>query len=156
MIMDALRPCPDSALLAAFIDGTLGDYERTAVVSHLSDCAQCRAVALTVAEFRELTASDAHWHTAVPPAPLGETRVHRWARAKTRAPTLALVAVATIAAIALPLLYLLPSWSARQAVATLVDAAEGQRPLEARVTGGFAYAAPQQISPTNRAHAAGN
>ena len=43
--MDAHRPCPDSALLAAFLDGTLTGYERTAVVSHLAECPECRAVA---------------------------------------------------------------------------------------------------------------
>lgn len=140
--MDALKPCPDSALLAAFIDGTLADYERTAVVTHLSECPQCRAVALTVVDFREVTASDQHWHQAAlaPPALVPRPRVRRWAREKTRAPALALAAVATIAAVAIPVFFILPSWSSDQAISTLVTAVEGHRPLEARVAGGFHYA----------------
>src|SRR5262245_17398543 len=100
-MMDARRPCPDSALLAAFLDGTLADYERTAVVTHLAECAQCRAVALTVVEFREVEALDEIWHTETPreERAMASTRVAKWATRKTRAPALAAAAVAALGGI---------------------------------------------------------
>jgi tetratricopeptide (TPR) repeat protein len=147
--MDAHRPCPDAALLAAFIDGALPEYERTAVVSHLVECDECRAVAMTVVEFREVEAFDASWEREAPlppPAPLMAGGVTRWSREKTRAPALAIAAVAAIVAIAIPVYFAIqgftPSWSAQQAVSTLIDAAEEQRPLEARLSGAVVYAAP--------------
>ena len=112
--MDARGPCPDSALLAAFLDGTLVGYERTAVVEHLADCAQCRAVAVTVVEFREVQALDQIWdhetlaHEAPAPA---HTRIARWARRKTRAPSFAAAALIPFTVVCL-LQYLFgPSYS---------------------------------------------
>lgn len=92
---DAQRPCPDAALLAAFLDGALDDYERTAVVSHLVECQQCRAVALTVVEFHEVQALDELWQAGgvpTPPPPRAATGVQRWSREKIRAPALAIAA----------------------------------------------------------------
>ena len=149
--MDARRPCPDSALLAAFLDGTLADYERTAVVSHLAECQECRAVALTVIEFREVEALDTLWDRTAepaPPPPLFERGAIRWTREKTRAPALALATAAAIAALAVPIYFIYPLGSAQQAVSTLIEVAEGQRPVEARVSGVAAYAPPP--SETNR------
>ena len=147
--MDAHRPCPDSALLAAFLDGTLADYERAAVVSHLAECAECRAVALTVVEFREVEALDALWEqraAAAPPEPLTVGGATRWTREKTRAPALLVAGVAALAAMAVPIYFALsipaPSSSAQDAVSTLIEAAEEQRPLEARLSGAAAYAPP--------------
>lgn len=147
--MDAHRPCPDSALLAAFLDGTLADYERAAVVSHLAECAECRAVALTVVEFREVEALDALWEqrpAAGPPEPLPVGGATRWTREKTRAPALLVAGVAALAAMAVPIYFALsipaPSSSAQDAVSTLIEAAEEQRPLEARLSGAAAYAPP--------------
>jgi tetratricopeptide (TPR) repeat protein len=143
--MEARRPCPDSALLAGFLDGTLADYERTAVVSHLAECPECRAVAVTVVEFREVEALDELWQRvpAPPPAPPRLAGgVTRWSREKTRAPALAIAAAAAIAVLAAPVYFLLPSWSAQQAVSNLVDVVEGQRPIEARLAGAVSYAPP--------------
>jgi tetratricopeptide (TPR) repeat protein len=147
--MDARRPCPDSALLAAFLDGSLSDYERTAVVSHLAECAECRAVAMTVVEFREVEALDALWEHDVeprPPAPLVESPVARWTREKTRAPALAVAITAALAALAVPLYFVLPGESAQHAVASLIEVAEGQRPVEGRLTGTDLYAPPPSLS----------
>ena len=88
-MVDARRPCPDAALLAAFLDGTLAEYERTAVVTHLAECAQCRSVALAVIEFREAETLDELWtaESALPPEEeRAVTRVSRWSHEKTRAP----------------------------------------------------------------------
>jgi tetratricopeptide (TPR) repeat protein len=152
--MDAQRPCPDSALLAAFLDGSLADYERTAVVTHLAECPQCRAVALTVVEFHEVQALDGLWQQVAPPAPpppLVETGALRWSREKTRAPAMALVAVAAAAAVAISLPLLIPARSAPPSAATLRDLAEGHRPLEARLSGTRAYAPPPLTSPPGAA-----
>jgi tetratricopeptide (TPR) repeat protein len=138
--MDARRPCPDSALLAAFLDGALAEYERTAVVTHLAECAQCRAVALTVVEFREVESLDEIWHVDErrEDAPRAATRVARWSWRKTRAPSL-LAAAAVIAAVAASLPFVNFSRPARPTVPSLVDAAGGQRLTDARLTGGFSF-----------------
>ncbi|HUE88502.1 MAG TPA: CHAT domain-containing protein [Vicinamibacterales bacterium] len=152
--MDAQRPCPDSALLAAFLDGALDGYERAAVVTHLAECRQCRAVALAVVEFHEIQAHDDLWQPTIPPPPappLVATRAIRWSREKTRAPALVLAAVAASAALAIPMYRLIPAWSAQRAVAALLDVAEGHRPLEARLSGANAYAPPPSLNPPGAA-----
>ena len=160
--MDAHQPCPDSALLAAFLDGNLADDERTAVVSHLVECAECRAVAMTVVEFREVETLDGLWERptpAPPPEPLFVGGVTRWSREKTRAPALIVAAAAAVAAVAIPVYFsvqfLIPAWSAQQAVSTLIDVAEEQRPVEARLSGASVYAPPpseaRRAAPDDRA-----
>ncbi|HXG89728.1 MAG TPA: zf-HC2 domain-containing protein [Vicinamibacterales bacterium] len=149
--MNARRPCPDSALLAAFIDGTLQDYERTAVVTHLSECGECRAVAMMVVEFAEVTALDELWHPPAPPPIVvnaSKTRVRQWASEKTRAPALMIATAATVVAILIPAFLIYPAWSTRRAVASLVDAAATERPIDARVSGGFNYA-PRGVRSTS-------
>jgi CHAT domain-containing protein len=144
--MDAQRPCPDSALLAAFLDGTLDGYERTAVVTHLTDCAQCRAVALTVVEFREISALDAQWEQppAATSAPVMPSGALTWSRQKTRAPSPARITVVATAALALAIFYLVPylvpASSPQPARAGVTE--PRHRPLEARLSGAMAYAPP--------------
>jgi CHAT domain-containing protein len=156
--MDAHRPCPDSALLAAFLDGTLADYERAAVVSHLVECPQCRAIALTVVEFQEVEALDALWErgdAAPPPSePLFAHRATRWTWAKTRAPSAAAAVAALILAALGAIAYVStlrsqPTASPQQAVSVLLDAAATHRPLEARLAGVTAYApSPSRTVPS--------
>jgi tetratricopeptide (TPR) repeat protein len=147
--MDARRPCPDSALLAAFLDGMLTGYERSAVVTHLAECPVCRKVALTVIEFQEEAAHDAEWQP-VPPArePTAvEMREKRWSSEKTRAPAVAISFAVLLIAVAIPLLDLFLKPPHRAPVETLASAAAGQRPISARVSGGFAFApAPREPS----------
>ena len=143
--MDARRPCPDSALLAAFLDGMLTGYERSAVVTHLAECPVCRKVALTVIEFQEEAAHDAEWHPAPPPAGepgVVETREKRWSSEKTRAPAVAIGFAVLLTVVAVPLFYVLYRPPLRPPVETLASAAAGQRPIFARVSGGFAFAPP--------------
>ncbi len=143
--MDARRPCPDSALLAAFLDGMLTGYERSAVVTHLAECPVCRKVALTVIEFQEEAAHDAEWHPAPPPAgepDAVETREKRWSSEKTRAPAVAIGFALLLTVVAVPLFYFLYRPPLRPPVETLASAAVGQRPIAARVSGGFAFAPP--------------
>jgi hypothetical protein len=134
-MIDARRPCPDSALLAAFLDGTLVDYERSAVVTHLIECAECRSVAVTVVELREVDAQDTLWHpdrTRLPASPPNTGGMTRWTREKTRAPALAAV---LLAALAVPAYFFLDLDSAQhQAVSTLVELADGTRLTRGRVS----------------------
>jgi tetratricopeptide (TPR) repeat protein len=141
--MDAHRPCPDSALLAAFLDGALADFERTAVVTHLAECAQCRAVALTVVEFREVEALDEIWQVATGQEGDAQpsTRVRQWARWKTRAPALVAAMVGAVTVAAASLFYFTSSRPASPD-AVLVSAADGQRLTHARLSGGFPFASP--------------
>jgi tetratricopeptide (TPR) repeat protein len=131
-------PCPDSALLAAFLEGHLSDYERTAVVSHLAECDQCRSVAIGVIGFQEVQALDRMWEPAPPSAggriPVRLTPRPRWRSNRAHAAWL-LAAAAGLAAVALPLLLARGGWFDRRPVVTLVDAVEGTRTVEARVSG---------------------
>jgi Putative zinc-finger len=45
--------CPDDELLASFVDGRLSDPERARVVTHLADCARCRALARETARVQD-------------------------------------------------------------------------------------------------------
>jgi hypothetical protein len=119
-------------------------YERSAVVTHLAECAVCRKVALTVIEFQEQAAHDAEWQPvaqASEPAAV-ETREKRWSSEKTRAPAVALAFAVLLAVVAIPLLDLFFKPPHRAPVETLASAAAGQRPTSARVSGGFAFAPP--------------
>jgi tetratricopeptide (TPR) repeat protein len=96
--MDAHGPCPDAALLAAYLDGGLADDERRAVVSHLAECPQCRAVALTVVEFREVQALDGLWEAESARAQqvASPVRLGRTSRRTSRAPAGALIGLTTV------------------------------------------------------------
>jgi tetratricopeptide (TPR) repeat protein len=139
--MHTTRPCPDSALLAAFIEGGLSPYERPAVVTHLAECDQCRSVAVGVVGFQEVQSLDLLWErpsrqAAVIPIDLSQ-RPEWWRRAAAGAGLVATAAV--LAALAVPLLKQ-NSWFERRPLADLVDATRGARTTEARVSGGFEYA----------------
>jgi CHAT domain-containing protein len=138
------RPCPDSALLAAFIEGELSAYERTAVISHLAECDQCRSVAVGVVGFQEVQALDRLWDAPpappVAPIPVRLTAARPWIPDKSRLAALIVASVAGLAALAVPVLLMQGSWFESPPVAALMDASRGSRPIEARVSGGFRYA----------------
>jgi tetratricopeptide (TPR) repeat protein len=148
--LDARRPCPDAALLAAFLDGTLAEYERTAVVTHLAECAQCRSVALAVIEFREAETLDELWKpesTLPADEDRAVTRVSRWTHEKTRAPAWWAAAAVVAVALSTSFYYIVSSRPAPQPLATLIDAAQAGRVTDARPAGGFAFsAAPDDSS----------
>lgn len=133
--MDTPRPCPDAALLAAFIDGTLTGDERLAVVAHLAECPDCRAVTLTVVEFREVQALDHLWHagSSLPPVPAVDHQAASEAPA-ARGPLRALAFAAGLSlAVLTAAAAIWPGWRAHQdgAPAGLADG----RALEARLSG---------------------
>jgi tetratricopeptide (TPR) repeat protein len=51
---------PDAEDLGRFVEGTLDDPERTAVVDHIADCDDCRMVVVDAAEFIEPAKKESH------------------------------------------------------------------------------------------------
>jgi tetratricopeptide (TPR) repeat protein len=153
--MEARHPCPDSALLAAFLDGALADYERTAVVTHLADCAECRAVALTVVEFREVQALDDIWDAESHPAQEAreETRVARWTSRKTRAPAFLVAAAVVVAGVVLFVsLPVVPTEPPTRAASSSPASVTPSPSVEARLADGMAVTAPD-VPPAAEGHA---
>ncbi|HEU4893905.1 MAG TPA: CHAT domain-containing protein [Vicinamibacterales bacterium] len=139
-----LGECPDSRLIAAYVDGRLSESERDTLHRHLAACDNCTEL---VAEI--VAANDAAVVPAPPessdqpaaPSPVLFFRRHRLAVASTL--------LAAAAALALVVRVMLPqsageisSRDARRAdpnVVSLTAALGGTRPIEGRLTGGFTY-----------------
>jgi len=49
--------------LGRFVEGTLGEHERKAIVAHIADCDECRIVVVDAAEFVEpaIVHSERRW-----------------------------------------------------------------------------------------------
>jgi len=64
MTMTLAHPAVED--LGRFVDGTLDDAGRAAVVAHIADCDECRIVVVDTAEFVEpATASQWHWWVGI-------------------------------------------------------------------------------------------
>ena len=135
--------CPDAETLAAYLDGTLDAASRDAVESHLADCAHCRAA---LAETMTFLAEDAGAHADAPV----HTRVVRPLRWRAALGT-ALAAAAALLIVA----RIAPQWlpwggpdGDRPELQELIAAVakEPTRPVEGRLTGGFAYAPPPVVT----------
>jgi tetratricopeptide (TPR) repeat protein len=123
--------CPDLETIAAYLDGRLGEPERARVSEHLADCEDCYVV------FSE----SAQTHVAAAPREWGSTRGWRgWTTGPNLAWSSAGAALATAAC-----LWLLVGpgrvLSPRPAdeLQALVAAVGTDRPIEGRLSGGFAY-----------------
>jgi putative zinc finger protein len=112
--------CLSDEEMAAFVDGRLSDEERIRVVGHLASCARCREIASSVT----IAVRDE-----------GAPRVVRFTRRFL--PGLAAVA-AVLGIVAFSSLRGLNPSSDNE-MASLVDAVGTARPLEARISGGFAH-----------------
>jgi hypothetical protein len=118
---DGALECPAPEDLAAFIDGTLSPTARQALVHHLADCDRCRELVVdTVALTDEELPSR------------GARRTLTW----TAAGLVLAASVMVMARIQPDLL----RFGARHPYADLVAAVGTNRIVEARLTGGFAYA----------------
>jgi tetratricopeptide (TPR) repeat protein len=121
--------CPDSELIAAYLDGRLTGPERAAVTEHLASCEDCYML------FTE------SWRTHVEEQPALTPVMPMWRRLALPAAGLAAAAMLTLtvqpAALSSALAWLRPSNQAD--VAELVAAVGTQRIVEPRLTGGFAY-----------------
>ena len=125
--------CPDLETIAAYLDGRLDDRERARVTEHLADCEDCYFVMTESAQTASVPASMSE---ASP-----EASERRWWKAKPLAWSSATAgALATAAAVWLAVA---GGWFASSsdsaALQALVAAVGNERPIEARLTGGFAY-----------------
>jgi tetratricopeptide (TPR) repeat protein len=133
--------CPDAELLAQYLDGTLEAGSRDAIESHLTDCARCRfALGETMSLFTAETAPSS--------GPVLHPRVVPFRRRRWRAAAAA--GLATAAALTV-LARVAPQWTPwgadranppelQKLIATVAN--EPTRPVEGRLTGGFAYGLP--------------
>jgi CHAT domain-containing protein len=120
----------DDETLAAFVDGTCDAAERARVVAHLASCDGCRELAAEVTRFAAASA----------PASAAS-------RSPRRAWVLGAVAAAAAIAVGVALVRLAPGNRVRVSpeMAELVSALEGERPIEARLAGGFRWAPPRDV-----------
>src|SRR5262245_13311422 len=116
--------CPEPEQLAALIDGGLSAADRRALEAHLGDCAECREVVADTVAFQGETAQVAPFRRPRLIYPLG--------------------AALLAAAAALVLVVRMDRSSESRVVemADLVAAVGTTRPIEARLSGGFAYGPP--------------
>ena len=142
--------CPDLGLIAAYVDGRLSASECDALHQHLAACDSCTEL---VAEVAAASESSADLAAAADRSPFVRQAPLRSAPAivRRRAALLAGGVLASAAALALLAWFRLPSQDtltnpadagiarANPNVATLVAALGRTRPVEGRLTGGFAY-----------------
>ncbi|HEV7571180.1 MAG TPA: zf-HC2 domain-containing protein [Thermoanaerobaculia bacterium] len=111
--MTMLLAHPESESLARFVEGTLDESERAAIVQHIADCDDCRILVVDAAEFIE-------------PA---KTESHSWWMQ---------IAAAVVVAVSVASFWYL----SRDPLAPMIEASShlSARPTEARLTG-FSYVA---------------
>lgn len=120
--------CLEPELIAALVDGTLGEGERARASGHVARCERCYFL------FTE-TASDRRQQTGVHVLPFFSKRVSFRAAA-------ALVSAAAAVLLIVPIVRsTFPSAAREPGLRDLVAAVGTQRRIEPRLTGGFAYAA---------------
>ena len=135
--------CPEAELLAEYADRVLSEQERTAVEEHLAGCAACRSAVMEAVRFRD--------HDRTESIDRGEARDSNVIPIRRRWIAAVAATIAAAAAIVL-VVRLIRSGSdagpgspeAAQLMAAL--SSEATRPLQGRLTGGYAYAPPPSIT----------
>lgn len=140
-----VTPCPDAEILAAWLDHGLDDRERAGITAHVAGCDDCRTIVANVLKFQDATSEAA---TGQPengrtdaPLPLVSTPESLPVRGRRKivwAGSVLAAAAAVIIAVNLQPARV-DRWRADRRLADLAQAANGQRTVEARLTGGFAY-----------------
>ncbi|HKB09048.1 MAG TPA: zf-HC2 domain-containing protein [Vicinamibacterales bacterium] len=123
--------CPDLESIAAHLDNRLSAHERARMTEHLASCEECYAV------FREAAQTDIGGVVAET-----EGSRERWMRWSGRKLAWASTAAALATAASLWLVIgtgVIPWRPADRELRALVAAVGTDRPIEARLTGGFAY-----------------
>lgn len=115
------RACPDAETLAAWIEGRLAEDERRRVAEHVAGCADC----IELVDFANET-----FHAEGVGAPV--IRPARWQRW--------LLAAAAVLAVAIPLSLFVRLRSSDPVQELVAVAPRSARPVEARLSGGFAWA----------------
>jgi len=125
--------CPDLELIAAYLDNRLSTRERARMTEHLASCETCYAV------FREAAQTDV---SDVVAEDVRSREQGPWWRGRTLAWSSAAAGLATAAAVWLVVgAGVIPWRPADREMRALVAAVGTDRPIEARLTGGFAYGA---------------
>ena len=126
--------CPDLETIAVFLDGRTADRDRARMVRHLAGCESCYSIFTEAAQMRMSDAAAADEKITAP------AREHRWRRWRVARTSVA-AAVATAACAMLWLAgSLVPRWtSSSSELRALVAAVGTERPVEARLSGGFEY-----------------
>lgn len=125
--------CPDLESIAAYLDNRLSAHERARMTEHLASCEECYAV------FREAAQTD--MSGVVADIDASREGRPRW-RGRTVAWSSAAAGLATAAAVWLVVgTGVIPWRPADREMRALVAAVGTDRPIEARLTGGFAYGA---------------
>jgi tetratricopeptide (TPR) repeat protein len=132
-------PCPDSALLTAFVDQELNGQTRGRVEAHLADCDMCRqVVAETVRLAREDLPTSRSAAAETPSAAAAKTHFRFRTRTMAGAATLLVAAASLVIVVRLQ-----PDWirlGRGAPIEELVAATSTERSVEGRLTGGFRYA----------------
>jgi CHAT domain-containing protein len=128
--------CPAVEDVAAYLDGQLSPQERAAVQAHIADCDACRELLVEVRGTLDALPADS---PAVLPPPVAPPVVltHRRPLWKWAVPIAAAAAILIVA-----LRVYAPGPGVAPELQAIVAAAGTYRPTTARLTGGFAYAAP--------------
>lgn len=130
-----MSTCPTEETLAAFVDGRLDADARERVIAHLAECSDCRDVVLMASEFKQVESDQvAGFDDDEEPS-----RVPVVTRRRVLAIPLTIAASVLIAALGALLLW--RGSQPRKAMAELVEAGNAlpERPIEGRLTDGFAY-----------------
>ena len=131
------RPhCLDAETLAAFVDRRLDPTARDTVLAHVATCEDCSEALAEVARMLDDLPLSAAATTTPAVSPASTRPVWRWALAGT-----ALAAVLALAVLTPRFLGGRLSLHSRPELSALVAAVGTSRPIEGRLTGGFAYGA---------------
>lgn len=126
--------CPDLETIAVYLDGRLADNDRARIAQHLAGCETCYFVFTEAAQVRKLEVDPqvARSHAA----PSTDRGWSPWRIARSMAAAIA-VAACTILSIEVGIV---PWWgSGSSELRALVAAVGTERPIEARLSGGFKY-----------------
>jgi tetratricopeptide (TPR) repeat protein len=120
--------CPDLETIATYLDGRLGEHDRARVAEHVTDCETCYFVLTEAAQMRRTETAPLE---LIPGASVRDWRPRRIAWSS---------AAAAMAMAACLVLAVVP-WRTGDSpeLRALVAAVGTERPIEARLTGGFEY-----------------
>jgi CHAT domain-containing protein len=140
-------PCPDAETLAAWVDHGVTTHEHAHITAHVAACDDCRSIVASVLHFHDETV-ETLTDQAGPacPAPLPVVTPTPFSTStRTRKRWLSGVVGGGLVAAAAVLLAIglepevIREWQAARRITALVRAANGERTVEARLTGGFPH-----------------
>jgi tetratricopeptide (TPR) repeat protein len=127
--------CPDLEMIASYLDGRVTEHERTHVARHMAACQTCYFVFTEAAQMRrtEATVARKPEPPSPVPSPTSPVAAVAWKTAS------AAVGIAACALLAIQVGIVPWRTSESSELRALVAAVGTERPIAARLTGGFAY-----------------